>query len=233
MSKTKWTALLFMGTVFCLLVIAGIVLALFLLNKKLPLYTMQQAPSTHTGYYHTTLTSGSTVYVMDFEEYALLPINTEPFQIIGRFPVTIGKSGLYVIPGQDPSAYALEYDPMYQQVYRNIDHPPFDWRAAEFQMMRLMLPNSPIETTDPLVINNALNALHGQTYFTLPMQANGNYTGYENYSLLLFSDELPGLMYSAGVHVDSSGQVYLAENFIANRWVYAGKLFTEWMSVPQ
>lgn len=200
----------------------------------LPYYSMEQIASTHEGYRHTILTSGNTVYVNDYEEAALVPINTEPPQMIGRFLLSgPGRSGLYAIPGQEPSAYALEYDPMYQIVYRNANHPPFDWRAATFQKMRLMfLTANPKDTDDSLIIENVLTTLKGQTYFAVPFQPMGNYTGYENYSLLLFSDELPGLMYSVGVHIDIDGQIYLAENIITNRWVQAGTLFSEWVNTP-
>lgn len=201
----------------------------------LPVYSMEQIPSAREGYRHTTLTSGDTVYVNDYEESALVPVNTEPHQMIGWFLLSgPGRSGLYAIPGQEPSAYVLEYDPMYQIVYRNANHPPFDWRTATFQKMRLMfITANPKDTEDSSVIENVLTTLQGQTYFAVPFQPMGNYTGYENYSLLLFTDELPGLMFSVGVHVDPGGQVYLAENMVTNRWVQAGTLFTTWMNAPE
>jgi hypothetical protein len=232
MTKSKWWVLAALGVSLCLLMVSGIIIGWFLTNGKLPSYTMQQTASTHTGYYHTTLMSRESAYVNDYEEFPLLAINSQPSQMIGRFPMTgFGTSGLYAIPGSDPSAFALEYDPMYQQVFRNTQHPPFDWRTAEFQKMRLMLFTNPIETIDPLIIDDVLTALKVETPIAVKMQADGNYSGYENISLLLFSDDLPGLMYSIGVHIDSaSGQTYLAENIISNQWYAAGKIFQEWMN---
>ena len=191
--KSKWLILAIVGVSLCLLVVTGIFIGWFLLNGILTVYTMHQTASTHMGYYHSTLTSGSTVYVNDYEEYGLLPINTEPTQMIGRFPIPgLGRDGLYAVPGQDPSAYALEYDPMYQLVFRNNQHPPFDWRTAEFQKMRLMLFASPIETTDSLIIEEVLTALKEGNSISVAMQTDGNYSGYENINLLLFSDQLLG-----------------------------------------
>ena len=235
MPKKKWSILIAVGLAFCALAIVCVVVGLISTNLIptlfLPVYTIQQTASTHNGYRHTTLSDGNTVYVNDYEEFALLSINTQPPQMIGRFPIPgFGASGIYAIPSQDPSAYALEYDPMYQQVYRNAQHPPIDWRAAEFQKMRLMLPTNPKDTTDPLIIEDVLKALKEGAPIAVVMQANGNYIGYQNYSLLLFSEQLPGLMYSLGVHVDPARQVYFAENAISNQWYPASQVFLEWMN---
>jgi hypothetical protein len=202
----------------------------FLGESELPLYTFEQVPSAHEGYLRTTLTSGNTVYVMDYEEYALLAATSAPTQKIGRFPVSEGNSGLYVIPGQDPSAYALEFDPMYQQVYRNINHPPFDWLNAEFQKVRVMFPTkNPKETEDASIINNVHTTLIGAAIIIVPFQLDGNYSGYENYTALLFSEELPGLMYAAGLHIAPDGSIYLAENIVSNVWHPAGRTFNDWL----
>ena len=191
----------------------------FLTESELPTYEFEQVPSAHEGYLRTTLTSGSTVYVMDYEEYALIAATSAPTEMIGRFPVSIGNSGLYAIPGQDPSAYALEFDPMYQQVYRNINHPPFDWVNADFQKLRVMFPAAnPKETEDAGIIN-----------MVVPFQQDGNYSGYENYTALLFSDELPGMMYAAGLHIAPDGSVYLAKNMVSNVWHPAGITFSDWL----
>jgi len=232
MSKKKWLILIAAIIAFCALaIICSVVGLIGPTTLFLPVYTMQQTASAHNGYRHTTLTSGNTIYVNDYEESALGAFGDLPTQMIGRFPVPgFGASGLYAIPGQDPSAYALEYDPMYQQVFRNVQHPPFDWRAAEFQKMWLMLFASPIETIDPLIIEDVLKALKEATPITLAMQADGNYVGYENYSLVLFSEQLPGLIYSLGAHIDPAGQVYFAENIISDQWYPAGQLFMEWMN---
>lgn len=214
-----------LSTLACGLVPAGIFL---------PTYSMEQVASEHEGYRHSTLTSGNTVYVNDYEEYALSTFGPSPTQMIGRFPFSEDAvSGLYAIPGQDPSAYALEYDPMYQAVYRNIEHQPFDWRAAAFQKMRLGIPTGPAankETTDSQVIDDVLRTLQGAAIFIVPLDATGSYVDYENYGLHLFSDQLPGLAYIAGVHINADGQIYLAENGITNRWHPVSSFFLEWMN---
>ena len=56
----------------------------FLTENELPLYTFEQVPSAHEGYLRTTLTSGNTVYVLDYEEYALVATTSAPTEIIGR-----------------------------------------------------------------------------------------------------------------------------------------------------
>lgn len=212
-------------TLACGLVPAGIFL---------PTFRMEQVPSEHEGYRHSTLTSGNTVYVNDYEEYALATFGPSPTQMIGRLPVSeYPDNGVYAIPGQDPSAYVLEYDPMYQIVYRNIEHPPFDWRTAVFQKMRLGIPIGPAankETTNPQVIEDVLRTLQGAAIFIVPLDATGSYVNYENYGLNLFSDQLPGLAYIAGVHINADGQIYLAENGITNQWHPVSSSFLEWMN---
>ncbi len=203
----------------------------FLNESELPVYEFEQAPSTHEGYRRTTLTSGNTIYVMDYEEYALVAATSAPSEMIGRFPVKIGNNGLYAIPGQDPSAYVLEWDPMHQQVYRNINHPPFDWRTAEFQHIRLSYqePINPKESDDPLLIGEILAALKSEAQTFFPMQTDGNYSETRNYSILLFSDQLPGMMYIAAAHETKDGEIFLAENIISNEWRAAGSLSKEFI----
>lgn len=199
-------------------------------ESEFPVYEFEQVPSVHEGYRRTTLTSGNTVYVMDYEEYALVAVTSAPTQKIGEFPVSEGTGGLYAIPGQDPSAYVLEFDPMYQQVYRNIDHPPFDWVNADFQKLRVMFPAAnPKETEDPGVIRNVHTTLIGAAIMVVPFQQDGNFAGYENYTALLFGNELPGLMYAAGLHIAPDGSVYLAENIVSNIWHPAGITFRDWL----
>jgi hypothetical protein len=221
-------------TTLCCIAIACTLFVVFglglLFENELPLYTFEQVPSAHEGYLRTTITSGSTIYVMDYEEYALIAATSAPTEIIGRFPVTIGNSGLYAIPGQDPSAYVLEFDPMYQQVYRNINHLPFDWVNADFQKLRVMFPTAnPKETENADIIHNVRTTLIGAAITIVPFQLDGNYSGYENYTLLLFSDELPGLMYAAGLHIAPDKSVYLAENMVSNIWHPVGMSFRNWL----
>ncbi|MBV6450029.1 MAG: hypothetical protein MHPDNHAH_00749 [Anaerolineales bacterium] len=203
-------------------------------DEALPVYAMEQTDSIHEGYRRTTLTHGSTVYVSDYEESALGAFGENPTQMIGRLPVSEDAvSGIYAIPGQDPSAYVLEYDPMYQQVYRNLQHPPFVWHTADFQMMRLGIPTGPAankETTDSKVIDDVVRTLIGAALFIVPLDATGNYADYQNYQIQMFTDELPGLVYLAGLHIGADGQVYLAENAITNQWHPAGSIFLDWMN---
>ena len=234
--KNRRLTIILIGIILCCSASLGAMFAIFgagfLSGAELPVYEYKQVSSAHEGYLRTTLTSGNTVYVMDYEEYALVSANSAPTEMIGRFPVTIGNSGLYAIPGQDPSAYVLEFDPMYQQVYRNINHPPFDWRTAEFKKLRLMFsdPVNPKESGDSRLIAEILSSLKSGNPTIVPMQTDGNYSNAKNHTILLFSDELPGMMYIVGVHVTDAGEVYLAENPISNQWMSAGLMFTAFVN---
>jgi hypothetical protein len=191
---------------------------------------MEQTDSVHEGYRRTTLASGTAVYVHDFEEVPLASINSAPTENIGRFEFSLfGEYDLYAIPSQEASAYALEWDPMYQTVYRNIEYPPFDWRTAEFQHIRLSYqePINPKVSDDPFLIAEILATLKSGTQTFFPMQTDGSYSETRNHSILLFSDQLPGMMYIAAAHEMKDGEIFLAENLISNRWMPAGPLFKE------
>jgi len=234
-SKIKSLLIAVIGVGLCAFVVCcvGFLIARNFTGESLPVYAMDQVPSAHAGYLRTTLTNGNTVYVRDYEEYALISANTEPPEMIGQLPFSEDSvSGVYAIPGQDPSAYVLEYDPMYQAVYRNIEHPPLDWRSAEFQKLRLMAWGNAKDTTDVQVIQDFLNTLKEGEFVTLSasMPQDGIFSGYENYAVILFSEQLPGLMVAFGLHIDQNGKVYLAENFISNQWVTASPFFVEWMN---
>lgn len=56
-------------------------------DSSLTVYTFQQTASTHPGYRRITITAGTTVYVKDYDEYALQPANNGPTHAIGRTPV--------------------------------------------------------------------------------------------------------------------------------------------------
>lgn len=199
----------------------------------MPVYKLEQTDSSHEGYRRTTLTSGNSVYVHDYEEFPLVYINSTPTEKIGRFEFSpFGVYGLYTIPGQSPSAYAIEWDPMYQIVYRNIEHPPFDWRNADFQHIRLSYqePINSKESDDPLLIDEILSSLKNRTPKIVPMRTDGNYANARNFTLILFSDQLTGLMYFAAAHEMKNGEVFLAENTISNEWIPAGPLFIEFIN---
>lgn len=199
-----------------------------------PVYKVEQVDSEHEGYRQTTLTHADTVYVNDYEESALVAFGEGTRQKIGNLPLGgFSASGIFSIPGQSPSAYVLEFDPMYEIVYRNIQHPPFDWRTANFQMMRLTFPaRNAKETNDQKVIQDVIASLIGNELILVPFQADGNYAGYQNYGLMSFSQELPGLGYIFGVHVAQDGAVYVAVNSSENHWFPAGSIFTEWVNSP-
>lgn len=200
-----------------------------------PVYTMEQTDSTHAGYRRTTLTSGSTVYENDFAEAPLLSVNTAPSQIVGK----LDNSGegekvyLYAIPGQNPRDYVILGGEMYPLgVYRNSKTPPFDWRAAKFRQMEFAAPEGPAahkRTTDPALIEEVLNVLReSKAAATIPADAATNDKNF--FGIYLWSDQLPGIMYSPHVYFDKSGQVYLGFwNPTSPEWSPAGPLFSAWV----
>src|SRR5580704_10420475 len=99
--KKKWLIVLSAFAVLCFTALAALCIVLFLVPNRVedhffPVYTTAQIPSTHPGYLRTTLLSGSSVYVNDYEEYSLRLINPEPTQVIGRY----GTGKVCAIPGQ-------------------------------------------------------------------------------------------------------------------------------------
>jgi hypothetical protein len=209
-----------------------------------PVYSFDQTDSAHAGYRRTTITSGSTVFVHDFEEYSLQLANFDPKHVVGRAKFGGGK--ICAIEGQSETAY-LAVDvgsemPAYE-VFRAERQPPFDWRHATFQKMRLTVPAGPTANklaTDAAVIEDVIATLRDGTPaapFTVQTPAVGG-TG-SVHALLLWSDQLPGLVFAPAVHFDSAGRVYLAENLeaielrgtdqsIRARWTPASASFTQW-----
>src|SRR5262245_3493175 len=128
------------------------------LDPSLPVYTSEQTDSMHPGYRRTTVSTQGAVYVNDFEEAALVLIRPYPTQVVGRSQFGAGK--ICAIPGQSPSAY-LAVDvgsemPAFA-VFRNVNDPPFDWRRAAFQKVRLDVSDGPAankETTDAALIDD-------------------------------------------------------------------------------
>lgn len=211
-------------------------------NGSLPVYSLDQTDSSRAGYRRTTITSAGTVYVHDFEEHSLQLANPDPTQVVGRSKFGNGK--ICAIEGQSPTAY-LAVDmgsemPAYE-VFRAERQPPFDWRQATFQKMRLAVPEGPAGnklTTDPAVIQDVVLTLRDGTPaapFTVETAGGiGNV-----HSLWLWSDRLPGLVFSPAVYFDPAGQVYLAENLTAVEfkgsnqtirasWIPASASFTQW-----
>ena len=207
-----------------------------------PVYSFDQTDSARTSYRRTTITSGGTVFVHDFEEYSLQLANSDPKQVVGR--TKFGNGKICAIEGQSPTAY-LAVDmgsemPAYE-VFRAERQPPFDWRQATFQKMRLAVPEGPAAnklTTDPAVIQDVVVTLRDGTPaapFTIQTAGGAGNV----HSLLLWSDQLPGLVFSPAVYFDAAGRVYLAENLAAVEfhgadqsirasWTPASASFTQW-----
>ena len=248
MTRKKWLIVLGVGIAVCMAMVAVVVVAawcLFLgtggVDRKLPVYTHDQTDSTHPGYRRSTITCGTSVYVNDYEEYALQLIDSEPTNAIGRAP--FGNAKICTIPGQSPADY-LAADvgsemPAYA-VFRNSQHPPFDWRAATFQKMEFTWPNGSgafQSTTDPALIDDVIQAMKNGTPANPPPTAS---VGSRNLAgVHLYSDQLPGLKYCPEVYVNTAGPVYLAENIaieftnqttaVHANWIVAGPLFAKWV----
>src|SRR5215510_7658 len=76
MIKKNRPLIWFIGIALCLcaITVTGLIVLFFfpaLLDPFVPIYSYQMTPSTHTGYYHYTLTRGNTTYESDYDEYAL------------------------------------------------------------------------------------------------------------------------------------------------------------------
>jgi len=216
------------------------------MDSSLPVYTIAQTDSAHPGYRRTTVSTAVASYVNDFEEQSLQLSDSDPKQVVGRSQYGNGK--ICAIAGQDPSAY-LAVDvgsemPAYE-VFRNSRHPPFDWRHAAFQRMRLAMPEGPAankETTDPALIEEVLRTLRDGTPATPPVEppavtASGSPAGV--YGVLLFSDQLPGLVFRPSCYLEKTGQVYVADSLLLTftrtqqsvqaQWIPVSPLFAQWV----
>ena len=213
-------------------------------DRSLPVYRSQQTNSSHPVYRRTTVTSGSAVYVQDYEEYGLRLVNPEPTNAIGRSAFGNGK--ICSIPGQNPTNYiAVDCGsemPAYE-VFRNNQQPPFDWRAAKFQTLEFTGTiglQSHKRSADPALIEDFVRTLREGTPTTAPLTASIMSTNIA--AVHLVTDQLPGLVFSPHVYRDGTGSVYLAESFaveftnrttrIHARWIPASPLFTTWLQTP-
>jgi len=213
-------------------------------DHRLPVYTFEQTTSTHPGYRRTTITSGTAVYVNDYDEYALQLQNTDPTNAVGR--TSFGGGKICAIPGQKPTDYVAadvgSEMPAYE-VFRNSQLSPFDWRHGKFQAMEYTGPigrTAHKRTTDPALIEDVVSTLREGTPITSPSLVAGSISNL--YGVYLFSDQLPGLIYCPEVYTDPAGPVYLAESFVMEkadskqwteaRWIPAGPLFTKWLQTP-
>lgn len=243
-AKTKWWIVA--GAVaVALLGIGAVIIGLFVLDLVprhpfLPVYTHGQTDSTHPWHRHSTVTRGGDVFVNDFEEAALLP-RVHPHTAIGRAP--IGNALVCAIDGQPTNTYiAVDCGSEMEAyaVYRSAKQPPFDWRHAKFQALEIGSPTIHPErkrSTDPALLTEVVRTLSEGTPTAKALPAtltNGHMAG-----LQMYSEEIPGLVFSPQVYLDESGVVYLAENVgveYTNRtqklhaaWITAGSQFTEWL----
>jgi hypothetical protein len=251
MTTTKWVMLLIGLAVAGCVAMVGIVIIVWFfgfdkpgVDGLLPVYSIEQTVSAHPGFLRTTVTSATSVFVSDYDEYALQLQDVEPKNAIGRGP--IGGRMVYTIPGQKPTDYIAVDEgsemPAYA-VYRNTQLPPFDWRHAKFQAMEYTGPiglTSHKRTTDPALIEDVVSTLRDGTPVPSSSLAAGSVSNL--YGVWLFSDQLPGLIYFPKVYAAPSGPVYLSESVVmvsanpnqwtAARWIPAGPLFTKWLQAP-
>jgi hypothetical protein len=242
MTKTKWLIIGAVAVTLGLMTGGAVLIWCFVSQDGHPelygltVYTTEQIPSAHPGYRRTLLTSGDKVYVNDYEEYSLRLFDIDPKTVVGRSPFGGGK--ICSIPGQPTNAY-LAADcgsemPSYE-VFRNTQSPPFDWRHATFQRMQLAMllgPAANKQTTDPALIQDVLRTLIDGTPTTAPSALVTN-----TQEVHLFSDQLPGMIFSPSIYIDPTGNIYLAENYtvvdyralkVQARWIPASPLFTKW-----
>lgn len=250
MLKQKWLLLIAVGITAGVTIIAIPFIVWFVrLNNigadpALPIYTYQQSPSSHPGYRHTTVSSGTKVYVNDYDEYALYLANATPTHVVGR--TRFGDGKIFEIAGQSPSAYiAVDVGSEMEAyaVFRNSQLLPFNWHSARFQSMKFIgPPGSGInkQTTDPALIADVLRALKDRapTHPITPVSASTSNLA----NLKLFSNQLPGLIYEPSIYLDKSNSVYLAENIAVTTtrsetrfqaiWKPAGAVFAKWVKTP-
>ena len=200
-------------------------------SDSLPVYTMDQTDSSHHGYRRTTLTSGSTVYVNDYQEYTLQLMIIGTSNVVGHVGSGEGQGNLDEVIGQNASNYVFIDEGMYPDgVYRNIKTPPFDWRTAKFQWMRFARPDGPAAqktTTDPALMAEVLTTLRDDKIVTLSSSVNS--TNANVYSLLLTTDQLPGMFFGPFVYMDKTGPIYLTYNIFVPEWHAAGPLLSAWV----
>jgi hypothetical protein len=252
MSKKKWLILIALGMVACM---ATLVIALIVwffgfgepgVDRFLPVYTIDQVLSSHPGYRRTTATSGTNVYVSDFEEQMLQLQDYYPSHVIGRSPFGGGK--ICSIPGRPPTAYIAVDEgsemPAFA-VFRNSQWPPFDWRHATFRSMEYTGQfglSAHKRTTDPALIEDVIRTLRdGASVTSPPLAAVSGIISNMN-GVLLICDQLPGLAFCPNVYKEPLGPAYLVDSFVTLndftnkwlqvRWIPASPLFNQWLQTP-
>jgi hypothetical protein len=213
-------------------------------HLHLPKYSLEQTDSAHRWYRRTTVHFNSASYLNDFEDYSIWLAYPVPTNAIGRAP--FGNSLVCSIPGQEPTDYiAVDCGSEMEayEVFRNANHPPFDWRHASFQAMEragTMMQADHKRTEDSTLVADVVRTLREGTPVSLSLPASVNSTNLER--LNLYSDALPGLMFCPAVYRDAAGPVYLAENFaveyvdrterIHAQWIPASESFAQWLKTP-
>jgi hypothetical protein len=218
-------------------------------DPTLPVYSTEQTDSAHAGYRRTTLSTSDAVYVNDYEEQALMLSGGDPKEAIGRS--SFGPASVFAIPGQERTAYVAadvgSEMPAYE-VYRHERQPPFDWRRATFRTMRLDMPDGPAankETSDPAVIAEVVKTLRDGTPAATQPKAPPLYvpgTSGVVHHILMFSDEIPGLVFHPWLYIVGPDEVYLADNAsitfskteqtVHAAWIAASLRLAAWMKTP-
>jgi hypothetical protein len=251
MSKKKWLIVIGAAAALSVLAVGLVAVGLgivFFAGPQIagaeagsPSYKLQQTASAHPGYLRTTLTSGNATYVSDYEEYGLELLDLEPHQVIGHYGLG-GK--VCAISGQPSTAYIAVDEgsemPAYA-VFRNTGHAPFDWRKATFSRMQLTRPvgrSAVLRSSDPAILAEVIRTIRDGAAAVphVPVAtALANQT-----ALLLYSDELPGLVFSPAVYFQPTGAVYLSENIsiqpskanttVNARWVLVEGKLADWLN---
>ncbi len=246
-TKTKW--LIGVGVVAA----AGVTLVVIgwfafeavpVAHLHLPKYSLEQTDSAHRWYRRTTVHFNSAVYLNDFEDYSIWLVNPVPTHAIGRSP--FGNGLVCSIPGQGPTDYiAVDCGSEMEayEVFRSANHPPFDWRHATFQTMEYagtMMHSDHKRAADSTLVADVVRTLREGAPVPVSLPATINSTNLAR--LNLYSDALPGLMFCPAVYRDSTGPVYLAENFgveygnrtekIHAHWIPASDSLTQWPKTP-
>jgi len=214
-------------------------------GSDLPIYTMDQVPSSHAGYRRDTVASGSDVYVNDYEEAGLQLANPEPSNVIGHLG-SMGIIKVCSIPGQPVSSYIAGdcgSEMSAFMPFRNLNEKPFDWRTATFREMSAYRPKhsgNNLTTTDPALLAEVIRLLREGTPVELPAFP---FTSIPNLDYIkMTSDQLPGLLFCPAIFTDSNGQIYLAESLMYDdasnpkqlhaRWVPASQMLAQWLKTP-
>lgn len=191
---------------------------------------MDQIDSTHPGYRRTTITSGTTVYVSDYEEYGLVLMDPEPKKVVGQFGI---GGNICEISGQPATSYLAVDEGSEMPAFapfRNINCPPFNWRAAKFQNMEIANPASPNDhkkTADPALMDDVLSTVKNGTPAIKPAFDPKYFKKYS--SLLLYPGDLPGLIFTIHVYADDDGQIYFGENLNSTQWIKASPVMMQWL----